>query len=1707
VDLKELYPEDREYISQLGQDVNTFQYQLSPAYARSTAIKLQQIEYRAPWLSPEVQLALAKSGASTAAIDRVGEMAAQRELDSFDQKKAAVGEIGMAQHIYDAAGWIKKGVSKTLQNVGLRAVEVPIDVVQGAGRAIGQVSMPWIKAASRWSLGTLMGVPEMANTVLGQTFTGKGLNIPNALQATTLATMLEERDLVGEGFLPGRGIVEEQAARSRAVRGTVYGSAFTLGRGVMSVGGIFRKEDVAYRYGSGLIDTLFNLFLPEPSKYIVKGAKLGAYGIAAVRTGENIEELRNAGGVIAGMKGLVPLLSDADAKSLVKALGKGRQKYLRESGVEMNLNGATYNAQKFDKFWRTNPYAKKMVRALIDNENPAEIFEDVFNFKITTDQAMRIAKAKTEDEMIQAFAAPWTFGERTLKAAIGEYKFERNFVGNSIRKMRLFKEVPGSEVIIRGGDEENAQAVKNMVLSLRAGGATKEEIHAVLNGTEGQVGLLAAFSNAPLATPTAKRRAINAYKSYLRTFMRSAGVRDNEIDQVLKGGELWIDQVQTWFRNRTGVETDNGLLQVMFENFKENLPQDLFNEMFEGAGVTFTDVKFTSPAQLSDLLSRGQILPDVREIRRLTRNSLFRKLLESPTTGKQIIPKLGITSRSPIRRVDVVSRENLGKFQELQSELSTLERLKGQARLNANDRIDDIKDEMRTLQKSVLRPVLTGQQRYTFAAVELLQQRIWKMATLATGGYALRNMMDAQVRMASGGVNQFYHPIDYINTIMGVRLGKSIRGVDFTDLGERAGRLAREEGRELAAAGVRPRAWEEVSPDKVHEALREAFGQGRLRPGFTAGDATVHTRKTNSFVQVDRASGPKNQPTRYHTDGVIQAAQKRLTETIDNRVAMALSAGVPEEQIVDEVIKFLDNPRTDTFRRLQGLFAGGLEYVDNATGVIHTFPPFSLLDLKSASPEAYTQILQTYVRHVVIDGIKYDTGNLDEVLFLFAHNAVGDLKNAQIISASEIKLKPRQKLAIGQTHTVEIDGKEIKGIVQRVDGEAVTFVPVLQENAATGGFGGNGQKLARRLIEAQDLWNEDAGRGLARTYAREQRMSVRANTKLDSLDQAAVAGMDFLTGWWFNFYDTASRKLEKSVVFRQFYYDEVVKHINKLSYEEGMKLYADIYEKSGGNIAKYFGESKLRNKVTKAVENLPARKGIKGTLTVEELDDYARFVGIEETKGLLYNATYRNNFWDAMRIVAPFEGAWRDVIGRYKSLLIEDNIHAYRQFHKVYRGVAEADPDQDGRGFIYQDPTTGEQMFTFPMSGTIAKLFTGINAPLAAPLTRLSQGISFFPALGPWASFSLSKILPDVPRYDQIKTLLLPYGEVSLAEAATPVPSWMQKMIPVVEGALFNRVRMNTTYGNTYMETLRALSVNTVKYDLSTEEGVTQIMADAKRLAGTLTAMRALGQFTGPASPTTQFKVPTKQGDKFINELQKELRQFESEDYDSAVDRFLKLYGDDLMLYVSSKSRAVAQGLEATYDFGVWERENQDLINQYPDTAYFMAPRGGGDFDFTVWQRQLQEGARKTLTDREMIELAQQRVGSVKYRAARRMFGPNPNQRQIESLRAYREFLNNKLPGFPKRAQFEANKLTNDIDQMYRLVEDPRLKDNKVAAMVRDYLASRRSLMRSDDLVSFQSKKATRARTQLYRYGEALAARNPEFDRVWQRFLVQEVDI
>ena len=127
-----------------------------------------------------------------------------------------------------------------------------------------------------------------------------------------------------------------------------------------------------------------------------------------------------------------------------------------------------------------------------------------------------------------------------------------------------------------------------------------------------------------------------------------------------------------------------------------------------------------------------------------------------------------------------------------------------------------------------------------------------------------------------------------------------------------------------------------------------------------------------------------------------------------------------------------------------------------------------------------------------------------------------------------------------------------------------------------------------------------------------------------------------------------------------------------------------------------------------------------GPATIDDLDEYARVLAINKTKELLFDASNRSNLEDALRIIMPFAPAWREVLGTYYGFAKGNLIGTTRSFQRVYSGAVGADYDNDGRGIFYNDPITNQLMFSFPASGTLAKILTGVEGGLEAPIKRLS---------------------------------------------------------------------------------------------------------------------------------------------------------------------------------------------------------------------------------------------------------------------------------------------------------------------------------------------------------------------------------------------------
>jgi hypothetical protein len=165
-----------------------------------------------------------------------------------------------------------------------------------------------------------------------------------------------------------------------------------------------------------------------------------------------------------------------------------------------------------------------------------------------------------------------------------------------------------------------------------------------------------------------------------------------------------------------------------------------------------------------------------------------------------------------------------------------------------------------------------------------------------------------------------------------------------------------------------------------------------------------------------------------------------------------------------------------------------------------------------------------------------------------------------------------------------------------------------------------------------------------------------------------------------------------------------------------------------------------------------------------------------------------------------------------------------------------------------------------------------------------------------------------------------------------------------------------------------------------------------------------------------------------------------------------------------------------------------------------------------VWSKQLNTGKRYKVDAIDRLAEAQKRLGSALYFAERRKYGDIRNKAIDQELKAIRVRLNEKYPGFPVKQSFDPGKFDTFIGNLNRLVKDKRTEGNTVARDIKKYLDARtqsENAVQSEEGVKLQAEKNPRAielRGNLFGYGEQLATNNPDFRRIWEEQLSQEVE-
>jgi len=1690
------------------------------------AQRVGDIQGRNPWMSPDTVLSLAKGYASPAAIDMVGEMSGVN---------AAIEQGNQSELLMKGLGFVGGIIKKTMNvaGYGVHFLSRGLGHIPGALGAVTYVGdqaytgLQLMKPVSKYGTAALDIIPETLQNI-GSIVMTQGEKSPQGFwNSTSLATLLANPEDSGEGFFISDDMRQEQARKAREFRGTINGSAFTIGRGMANI--VSTPGSQFYTNVSGLIDAMVLLAIPDPTRLLTKPiralstfkgvvpilakgerlhvAALGSEGMQFGTIAKRVDALDNA------MDGIRKAVKDENPAALLAA----------EAGLHKSLTGGGVDMQKFIKFMREKPAAIKLSERLVEEKNAGTIFNDIFKGQLTTDLAKDLAEATSRDQVIAILTHGYEFGATSLNRNISAYtpSLVRRFAGaEGLRRTRGFAEVPDSVVAVTGNDIDNMKAIKTMINSLRGAGVGREDIAkwsdtAVRNFTT-------------RSTSGDMKGAFDSYQDLVKLSLKANKIDNVIIGEVLKGNKNSMDDLRSYFKDRNGVNTDNGFLGHLMEQTRDFLPMDSHSAMLDAAvksaGGHGFDLAFNSPMQYADMLNRVRILPDPRVLRRLTRNSTMTSFMQKymnklPVGGvnefyspfsKQVeqsvsLRKVAVFSKKGKRTLATISDEP--QYNKLLKELDELKAKHpaGTVPQAAADEMDLIKAQMENLVGEQPRRVITGEQRMAIQAIEFVQNGLWKPFTLMTGGYMMRNMIDAQVRMSFGGLTSVArHPLEYMSLVMGRRLPsidprKGFRHDTFL--------------RDILGDGIvggGSTVDDVAAINKLTDDLREGLTNGMRSRGMDSQDVGSHLFKTGRFSDVSR-SMPKN-GIGLHADGIIQQGGKIHNDDLQRKAVIGLFRGDSEEKVIDGIVESIHaNP--DIYKQLKGMYHRGIEFIDPQTGATNRFPSINFDDLTRKQENI---VLAAHAEKIVLAGVRQHSGNIPEMQFMmsFNHTPLIDSATGQMVTrvVGQADIRPSQ----GAKFTKEFDAVEGRVVLIDKDQHAIiiktqtdinnvsTFTVVPVEDPAKFGFAfGNyktgdkqGSRHAQGIIKKIPLWDDAAQKGLPRSVSREITGSM-------GQDQGPLnnfhAAMDKTTNWFFSrLNEKEIRVLERSPVFRQFYYKTVGENIGKLSAVEAKTVLENLSEGAAAASAKSAGEYIGNPGVVARLEKIASGTKPGGTLTAAELDDFAKYKGLADMQNLLFDAANTNNIKDIMRIIVPFGNAWSEVIGRYLNFAATDGAHLWRSSSRVYNGLERADPDNDGRGFFYDDPQSGQLMFMFPMSGLLSKIFTGgdYEMPLTAPVARLSQGINVYPGIGPMAQIAATKLIRDVPKFDAIVDMLLPYGRSQgVMKSINPIPMWAQKLGEAFSADTDN---LTTRYFNTYMETIKAESA-TGDYDLSQVSEIDRLKEVSKEKARMLMFLRVASQFFGPTAGSGAFKVPTDQGDQFVRELSKEFGRLQAEDYDSAVEKFLKLYGDDAALYVSTKSKALEKGLEATTEFGDWERVNRDLQADYPRVGNYLAPTDEG-FDFDTQGRQLRHGQRKLLSASEMISEAQLRIGSARYRAAKEIYGPYPSPQQTEVLKAYRVDLNDTYPGFPVVAEFLTNAATNDIFELIELVKDSRVQGDPAVSSIKKYLALR------GDPKGLGSKKNVGRRRRLFAAGQNLSLQDPAFARIWKRLLSKEVE-
>lgn len=638
----------------------------------------------------------------------------------------------------------------------------------------------------------------------------------------------------------------------------------------------------------------------------------------------------------------------------------------------------------------------------------------------------------------------------------------------------------------------------------------------------------------------------------------------------------------------------------------------------------------------------------------------------------------------------------------------------------------------------------------------------------------------------------------------------------------------------------------------------------------------------------------------------------------------------------------------------------------------------------------------------------------------------------------------------------------------------------------------------------------------------------RAHRLTDDLKNADLAALNEFVNGAFDFLMTKpSNYLTRSPTFREKYW------------EEAERLLPSMDQATQARLRKTLENTGLSGDRKQAILAKMDNAGY-GELTFQQADDILKRRSLDYTRKLLYDLHKKSQFFDAARLVFPFGEAWKEVMTTWYKIMSE-NPNALRRTQQIIQGAREAEfdpvtglPTGDGEGFFRKDPTTGQEVFTYPLSGWLSQQSAtvpflgqiGADMPVPVPMrgatSSLNMVLAGLPGVGPVASVPASEIISDAPMWDGIREAVFPFGE---PEGNGAWDKWLNALKSnwgkKVERAAADP-RMDRMKGNMVFDVMAVLA-STGEYDIQNDADATyelnRLYKDAKKKTKGLAWVQALGAFTLPASPGLDFYAEDKTGNLvLLQQLRDEWNEKRSELYEQGVPNasskafrwFIDQYGTDNIFATQSKSTLNVVGLEPTKEMRRFEGDNPDVVTNFPNTWALFAPTGG-EYSYDAYLAQLNVGYRDPMQPTEMAREAINRRAEQVYSKYRKMVPDVPSREQSAWLADIRSQIQQQFPGSTPGSYGGDEQQVQRLAELELAANDPKLSKTELGEALGIYFKARdeanRSALRNPKGKSSSissSKETQKLRDWLYDVAHELAAEYDGFSEAWDQVLSRE---